>query len=110
MARRQSPTDLSVAEGKRIEPIIPSAKPCGRPRTINVREVMTAIFAITRPGCGWRILPHDFLSGKRCASSTLLVRRRHLGDHERSAAGAGASPGRMEVGLVIILPGLGSES
>ena len=25
-----------------------------------MREVMNAIFYITRAGCGWRMLPHDF--------------------------------------------------
>ncbi|MCA9027189.1 MAG: transposase [Planctomycetaceae bacterium] len=70
MARKRYRTDLSDAQWKRIAPLIPPAKPGGRPRTIDMREVMIAIFDITRTGCGWRMLPHDFPSGERCTSST----------------------------------------
>ena len=60
MARKRYSTDLSDAQGKRIAPLIPPPKPGGRPRTTDMREVMNAIFDITRAGCGWRMLPHDF--------------------------------------------------
>ena len=60
MARKQYPTDLSDAQWKRIAPLIPPAKPGGRPRTTDMREVMNAIFSITRTGCAWRMLPHEF--------------------------------------------------
>lgn len=60
MARKQYPTDLSDAQWKRIAPLIPPAKPGGRPRSTDMREVMNAIFYITRTGCAWRMLPHEF--------------------------------------------------
>ncbi len=60
MARKQYPTDLTDAQWKRIEPLIPPAKPGGRPRSTDMREVLDAIFYITRTGCAWRMLPHDF--------------------------------------------------
>jgi len=60
MARKRYPTDLTDAQWKRIEPLIPPPKPGGRPRTTDMREVFNAIFYITRTGCAWRMLPHDF--------------------------------------------------
>jgi putative transposase len=43
-----------------VEPIIPEAKTGGRPRNIDVRAVVNAIFYLLRTGCQWRLLPHDF--------------------------------------------------
>jgi putative transposase len=60
MARKQYPTDLTDAQWKRIEPLIPPAKPGGRPRSTDMRAVLDAIFYITRTGCAWRMLPHEF--------------------------------------------------
>jgi putative transposase len=40
--------------------MIPSEKYGGRPRTVNMREVVNAILYIVRTGCQWRNLPHDF--------------------------------------------------
>lgn len=60
MARKQYPTDLSDSQWKRIEPLIPPAKPGGRPRTTEMRDVLDAVFYVTRTGCAWRMLPHDF--------------------------------------------------
>lgn len=34
----------------------------GRPRTVNVREILNAIFYILVGGCAWRLLPHGFPS------------------------------------------------
>ncbi len=33
--------------------------PGGRPRSVNLREVVNAIFSLNRQGCVWRALPHD---------------------------------------------------
>ena len=38
----------------------PRARPGGRPRKTDMREVLNAIFYITHEGCTWRALPHDF--------------------------------------------------
>jgi putative transposase len=40
------------------------AKSGGRPRTIEPREILNAIFYILRTGCAWRLLPHDFPNWK----------------------------------------------
>lgn len=40
--------------------MVPPAKPGGRRRSTDMREVLNAIFYLTRTGCAWRLLPKDF--------------------------------------------------
>lgn len=61
-ARKPYPTDLSDAQWTLLEPLIPSPKQGGRPRTIDLREVINAILYLNRAGCQWDMLPHDLLS------------------------------------------------
>ena len=58
--RRSYPTDLTDEQWQIISPMIPLAKPGGRPRTTNMREVFNALLYIVCAGCAWRLLPHDF--------------------------------------------------
>jgi putative transposase len=60
MERKQYPSDLTDAQWALLEPWIPPARPGGRPRKTDMREVVNAIFYLTREGCSWRALPHDF--------------------------------------------------
>jgi putative transposase len=53
------PSDLSAKQWALIEPHLP-VYPGGRPRITNLRDVVNAIFYITRTGCQWRYLPKDF--------------------------------------------------
>ncbi len=53
-------SDLSDAEWAILEPLIPPAKTGGRPRSVNMREILNGIFYVLRGGCAWRLLPHDF--------------------------------------------------
>jgi transposase len=39
--------------------MIRPAKRGGRPRTVNVREVLNAIFSVLSTGCQWQALPKD---------------------------------------------------
>lgn len=39
--------------------MLPAAKPGGRPRTVNLREILNAIFYFLKGCGGWRYLPHD---------------------------------------------------
>ena len=59
MMRQSYPSDLTDKQWARLEPLIPDAKPGGHPRTVNIREVVNAIFYYLRTGCQWRALPHD---------------------------------------------------
>ncbi len=54
------PSDLTDAQWTLLEPLIPSAKPGGRPRKTNMRSVINALFYLTREGCSWRAIPHDY--------------------------------------------------
>jgi len=53
------PSDLTDAEWALVEPAIPPAKRGGRPRDVNVREVLNAIFYVLSTGCQWQALPSD---------------------------------------------------
>lgn len=54
------PTDLTDTEWTILLPLIPTAKPGGRPRNTDMREVVNAILYSLRSGCQWRMLPTDF--------------------------------------------------
>ena len=58
--RPRYPSDLSPAQWRRIEPLLPPSRPRGRPRTIDPREVVNGINYRWATGCSWRMLPHDF--------------------------------------------------
>src|SRR3954454_14152584 len=60
MQRKRYPSDLTAPQWSLLEPWIPPARPGGRPRKTDMREVVNAIFYLTREGCTWRALPHDF--------------------------------------------------
>ena len=60
MSRKGYPSDLSEIEWLLLLPLIPAAKPGGRPRSVEIREILNAMFYILRSGCAWRMLPHDF--------------------------------------------------
>jgi putative transposase len=41
--------------------LVPASKHGGRPRTVNMREVINTILYLNRTGCQWDMLPHDLL-------------------------------------------------
>ena len=53
-------SDLTDEQFAILEPLIPPAKPGGRPREVIMRDVIDGIFYVNRGGCQWRMLPHDF--------------------------------------------------
>ena len=53
-------TNLTDEQWEIIKTLIPEAKPGGRPRIIDMREVINGIFYILVAGCAWYLLPHDF--------------------------------------------------
>ena len=53
------PSDLTDAEWALVRPLIRPAKRGGRPRTVDVREVLNAIFYVLSTGCQWTALPKD---------------------------------------------------
>ena len=57
--RKSYPSDLTDAQWAIVEPLIPAAKHGGRPREVDMREIVNAMFYINRSGCQWDMLPHD---------------------------------------------------
>lgn len=60
MEREKYDTDLTDGQWELLKPLIPPAKPGGRRRSTNERELLNAIFYMVRGGAAWRLLPHDF--------------------------------------------------
>ena len=51
------PTDLTDGQWVIIQHLIPTAKPGGRPRSLDMRQVVNAILYLTVSGVQWRMLP-----------------------------------------------------
>jgi putative transposase len=59
----QSPryaSDLSDTEWAYVAPLVAQKPGSGRRRSVNIREVVNAIYYRNRTGCQWRMLPSDF--------------------------------------------------
>jgi putative transposase len=56
--RKPYPSDLTDEQWEIIRPLIP-VNTVGRPRKVEMREVLNAIFYLNRSGCQWDMLPHD---------------------------------------------------
>jgi putative transposase len=54
-------TDLTDEQWAVLQPRMPRAKPGGRPRQVDMREVRNTILYLNRTGCQWDLLPHDLL-------------------------------------------------
>jgi putative transposase len=59
--RKPYPTDLTDEQWHVLQPLIPPAKHGGRPRAVDMREVVNTLFYQNRSGCQWDMLPHDLL-------------------------------------------------
>jgi len=62
-SRESYSTDLTDEQWAIVEPLIPRARTQrgGRPRTVDMREVINTILYLNRTGCQWDLLPHDLL-------------------------------------------------
>ena len=61
--RKSYPSDLTDEQWAILEPLVPAActQRGGRPRQVNMREVVNTILYLNRSGCQWDMLPHDLL-------------------------------------------------
>lgn len=59
MDRTPYPSDLTDDQWELLEPLLPTAKSGGRPRSVDLREITNAMLYLLRTGCPWRSLPHD---------------------------------------------------
>jgi putative transposase len=60
MPTQRYDTDLTDAAWAVVAPLLPAARPGGRPRSTNIRAVVNAVFYLLRTGCQWRLLPREF--------------------------------------------------
>jgi transposase len=94
------PSDLTDAEWALIEPLIPPARRGGRPRTVDMREVVNAIFYVLGTGCQWAALPRDLpprstvfdYFGRWSAGPVLWRIHDHLFEAERRRQGRRPGP------------------
>src|SRR6266436_8753748 len=63
-SRKVYPSDLTDEQWAIVRPMIPPAKQHprgGRPRQVDMREVLNTLFYLNRSGCQWDMVPHDVL-------------------------------------------------
>ncbi len=93
-------TDLTEAEWKQLEPLVPPAKAGGRPPRHSRRQILNAIFYAVRSGSAGKLLPHDlppwrtvyhyFWSWRRTGIGQRIHDR--LRERVREAAGRNPNP------------------
>lgn len=59
MTRKPYKTDLSDDQWLLLHPLIPPAKHGGRPRSVDMCEVINAIMYVLHTGIQWEMMPHD---------------------------------------------------
>jgi putative transposase len=59
--RKPYRSDLTDHQWALIQDLLPTAKPGGRPRQVDLREVVNTLMYQARTGCQWDYLPHDLL-------------------------------------------------
>src|SRR5437764_13853053 len=59
LPRKPYKTDVTDAQWAVLEPLIPPAKHGGRPREVDMRQVVNTLFYQARTGVPWDYLPHD---------------------------------------------------
>ena len=59
MRHKPYPSDLTNEQWEELAPLLPAAEPGGRPRSVDLREVINGILYVLRSGCAWRMVPHD---------------------------------------------------
>ena len=57
--RLRYPSDVTDEEWAYLEPLIPEAKPGGRKREVDMREVFNGVMYVLSTGCQWRYVPKD---------------------------------------------------
>src|SRR3954466_5651824 len=81
MERKTYPSDLTNWQWNRLKGLLPAAKPGGRPRSVDLREVLNGILYIVRGGCAWRMMPTDLPPWSTCYD--YLYRWRNDGTWQR---------------------------
>jgi hypothetical protein len=78
VARKSYMSDITDEQWELLKGFILAAKPGGRDRKVDLREIVNAIFYILSAGCPWGMLPHDFPFWQtvyKCLVAVLLRRK-----------------------------------
>lgn len=54
MATITYPSDVTDAEWHVVAPLLPAAKPGGRPQSVDLRRIINGLFSLVRIGCAGR--------------------------------------------------------
>ena len=91
-------------ERAQLEPLIPSARPGGRPRKTDMGAPMNAILYLLRTPCPWRYLPRDGLPPARrnawqvdAAAAKVPLLRMEIGKRSDDMKGFAVLPRRWVV-------------
>ena len=100
--RQAYPSDLTEAQWAIIEPLIPAPRynRGGRPRELDLREVLNTLLYLNRSGYQWEMLPHDLLPKSSVYDyfvqwrdeGTWTTMLRALRERVRREAGRGPTP------------------
>lgn len=58
--RNTYPSDLTDFEWEVVKELIAEPKKGGGKRRVDMRQVVNSCFYITKTGCQWRMLPHEY--------------------------------------------------
>ncbi len=58
--KRKYPSDLTDSQWNHIKDFFPLPKATGRPREVDLRQIVNAIFYLLFTGCQWRFMPNDY--------------------------------------------------
>jgi transposase len=76
--RNPYPSDLTDAQWKFIEPLLPPSAETGR-RRADEREIINGILYVLTTGCAWEYLPHDIgASWQTCHRYLLEYQQRRV--------------------------------
>jgi putative transposase len=64
MSNQGYPTDMTDRQWNCIAKLVPPPKPGGRPRSLDMRQVINAMLYIVVTGAQWRMLPKDYPNWK----------------------------------------------
>ena len=64
MSKQKYPTDLTDSQWDYLKELIAAAKTGGRPRRLEMRQVINAILYVTVGGIQWRRLPQEYPNWK----------------------------------------------
>ena len=83
MMNQTYPTDLTDSQWEHIKDLLPTVNRRGRPRQLDLREFLNALFYVAAGGIQWRMLPREY---PRWQSVYYYFRRRRDGRHVAARA------------------------